>query len=328
MQGASVVWVQVLCFLIVALPGTVLGQDAEQSSPAVPVTTDEDFLLDEGPREVFWRETATDKIKIFVRDDKVVKRWVFKKKAATRLMASQALLAPGETFPNSIGMDLVWIPTGSFVIGSPPDEPGRLKSEEPQHVVTFARGFWMSAFEITQIQYERIMGENPSQFRGSDLPVQRVSWRDANSFCRKLSARERATLRLPPGYSYLLPLEAQWEYACRAGSTGSRYQGPLDVVAWCSENSSKAVQRVGQLQPNEWDLFDMLGNVSEWCRDSWQANYISLSTPEDRQLRVIRGGSYVDGADNCRSAHRTKAGTHFKDASSAIGFRVVIVGGH
>ena len=281
-------------------------------------------------QEVFWRETATDKIKIIVEDDRVASRWVFPKKTVHGSKTGLNRLAVGKPFTNAQGMTMAWIPRGSFVMGSDENEAGRDKSEGPTRVVTFTDGYWMGINELSQGQYERVMGENPSQSRHSLLPVERVSWKDAMDFCKKLTARERAEGRLPVGYVYRLPTEAEWEYACRAGTKGPFYgEDPL-AIAWYSGNSRGKPSRIGKLHPNAWGLFDMLGNVSEWCFDGWKDDYTDAPTFGHMRLnatnkeKAFRGGSYADGIGRCRAAARDKAGMMFKHAVPTRGFRCVV----
>ena len=223
---------------------------------------------------------------------------------------------------NSHGIKMVWIPAGEFIMGSPDGEPGR-KPDERQRRVTLTKPFYMSACEITQRQYEAVMEHNPSQTKGPDHPVERVSWFDATEFCRRLSQLENAT--------YRLPTEAEWEYAARAGSSdawfGANDVRALGKYAWLATNSGgKGSQPVGQKQPNACGLHDMLGNVSEWCAD-WLGPYegdavVDPRGPEDGSFRVIRGGSGSNSANYCRAAIRVFSAepTH---TSNWCGFRIV-----
>jgi len=280
-------------------------------------------------QEIFWRETTTEKIKIAVEEDRVVSRWVFPKKSAHGSKARVARLVPGKPLTNAQGMTMAWIPPGSFTMGSSDYEEGRDVSEGPTRLVTFTEGFWMSTTELTQTQYEHIVGENPSQARHSLLPVERVSWNDAVEFCNKLTARERAAGRLPMGFCYRLPTEAEWEYACRANTTAPVYD-LLERVAWYADNGEGESHRIASLHPNAWGIFDMLGNVSEWCLDGWTADYRGAPTDgsvvvgERTPEKVVRGGSYRDGALRCRAAARDKAGVQFKHAAPWRGFRCVV----
>ncbi|MGA3008597.1 MAG: formylglycine-generating enzyme family protein, partial [Opitutaceae bacterium] len=213
------------------------------------------------------------------------------------------------TLPNAVTLDLVWISPGTFTMGSPPSEGGRY-DEQPAHTVTISKGFWLGKTPVTQGQYQALTGNNPSHFpnAGTDAPVEQVSWGEAMKFCRKLTERERAAGHLPEGYAYMLPTEAQREYACRAGTTEARY-GDVDDIAWYDGNSGNSTQPVAQKQPNAWGLYDMCGNVSEWCSD-WYGAYPDgrVSDPvgaSSGEYRVFRGGGWDDPADVCRSASRS-----------------------
>jgi formylglycine-generating enzyme required for sulfatase activity len=206
----------------------------------------------------------------------------------------------------------VWIPPGKFMMGSPLDEPGRSNDEIP-HEVYIAPGFWMSDHEVTQAEYQAIMVSNPSRFQGDvTRPVEDVSWLDAVQFCEKLTDRERASGRITVQQAYRLPTEAEWEYAARAGSVELRY-GDLDAIAWVTANSSNQTHPVKQKAANPWGLYDMIGNVSEWCSD-WYGVYPtgSVGNPTGPGVgtgRVIRGGAWNgSGADRHRFAYRGGGG--------------------
>ena len=281
-------------------------------------------------QEVFWRETATEKIKVIVEEDRVTSRWVFPKKTVHGSKSGLSRLEVGKPFDNSQGMTMAWIPPGSFVMGSDENEAGRDASEGPTRLVTFTAGFWMGINELSQAQYERVMGENPSQSRHSLLPVERVSWKDAVDFCKKLTARERAAGRLPVGFVYRLPTEAEWEYACRAGTEGPFQHEDVLAFAWFSGNSLGKPARIGKKRPNAWGLFDMLGNVSEWCFDGWKDDYTEAPKFGHERLNIVnkekayRGGSYADDIGRVRAAARNKAGMMFKHAEPTRGFRCVV----
>lgn len=223
-----------------------------------------------------------------------------------------------------LNLELVPIPAGAFAMGSPALESGR-RDDETLHKVTLSRPFWLGRTAVTQAQYEAIMGNNPARFKGDDLPVETVSWEEAMSFCRKLTERERSAGRLPEGYVYTLPTEAQREYACRAG-TGGRFAGELDAIAWYSSNSEEQVHPVGRKQPNAWGLHDMQGLIWEWCAD-WYGEYPSEAVvdptgPERGRSKVYRGGAWFHSADLCRSAYRYRAAPDYR--GSLLGFRVAL----
>ncbi|KPK57401.1 MAG: hypothetical protein AMK73_10230 [Planctomycetes bacterium SM23_32] len=225
-------------------------------------------------------------------------------------------------------MDLVAVPPGEFIMGSSPRERGHSRYQGPQHRVRITGGFYMGAHEVTQGQYEEVMGTDPSAFRGPRRPVEMVTWNDAREFCRRLSQGE--------GLTYRLPTEAEWEYACRAGSTtaysfgdGWDDQGDylLGGYAWYGRNSDEQTHEVGQKPPNAWGLHGMLGNVREWCQDwfgeyyYWQSPVNDPAGPASGRSRVLRGGSWRSSGADCRSAARE--GYTPTVAREYIGFRVV-----
>jgi len=165
------------------------------------------------------------------------------------------------TMTNSIGMKLVEIPSGEFMMGSDDGNP----DERPIHRVVISQDFWIGIYEVTQAQYKAVMDKNPSKFQGDDLPVETVSWHDAERFCRRLSQME--------GRLYRLPTEAEWEYTCRAGSTAKFCFGDdssaLGDYAWYTGNYDSQTHSVGQRLPNAFGLHDMHGNVLEWCQDRY-----------------------------------------------------------
>ena len=227
---------------------------------------------------------------------------------------------------------LAWIPPGSFDMGSLSDETGRYVDEGPVHRVTLSSGFWMGRYPVTQVQWKRIMGDNPSHSRGDWLPVECVTWHDCVKFCERLTAIERLAGHLPPGTSYRLPTEAEWEYACRAGTTGARYDS-LDEVAWYCDNSGGYTSPVGEKKPNAWGLYDMLGNVWEWCEDDWHDSY--EGAPSDGSAwvdgprgdrRMYRGGSWNSSARDCCAAWRGYGEPALR--LTFLGFRVVLACEH
>jgi formylglycine-generating enzyme required for sulfatase activity len=224
-----------------------------------------------------------------------------------------------------LNLELVWIQPGTFTMGSPPDEPGRHKAEGPQMRVTLTKGFWLGKTEVTQRQYEIETGTNPSHFKaaGNDAPVEEVSWLDAVDFCRKLTERERAAGRLPAGYIFTLPTEAQWEYACRAGTTGA-FAGNPDAMAWYKNSSGETTHPAGLKQSNAWGLHDMYGNVLEWCLD-WFGDYprgasTDPTGPDSGYFRMARGGSWR--VDVFRSASRGGGSAGRRDYT--LGFRLAL----
>jgi formylglycine-generating enzyme required for sulfatase activity len=237
----------------------------------------------------------------------------------------------GTTDPdtNFLGMKFVYIAPGTFTMGSPTDEQGRYISET-QHQVTLTQGYYIQSTEVTQGQWEAVMGSNLSHFGscGSDCPVEKVSWDDAQEFINKLNLIGEGM--------YMLPTEAQWEYAARARSssafangkiteTGSGYDPNLDVMAWYSYNSDSKTHQVAQKTPNAFGLYDMHGNVYEWCQD-WYASYnlgpvTDPEGPPSGSYRVKRGGGWYYYARTCRSAHRLSTGPSFR--SRHIGLRLV-----
>ena len=201
---------------------------------------------------------------------------------------------------NSIGMKFKLIPTGTFLMGE----------SEVAHEVTLTKPFKMGVHEVTQTQYERLMGVNPSHFKDADNPVEKVSWEDAVEFCRGLSElpAEKAA-----GNVYRLPTEAEWEYACRAGTTTMYSFGDdesdLGDYAWYRNNSGNKTHPVGSKLPNSWGLYDMHGNVREWCKD-WMEDYPSGAVTDPTgsasgSYRVARGGCWLHPAEVCRSAIRS-----------------------
>jgi formylglycine-generating enzyme required for sulfatase activity len=215
------------------------------------------------------------------------------------------------TCTNSLGMSFVLIPAGTFTMGSPLDELGR-SDDETQHEVTLSNSYYMQTTEVTQAQWEAVMGDNPSSFSGcSDCPVETVSWNDAQDFIAELNALGEGT--------YRLPTEAEWEYACRAGSstafangeitkTDCGYDPNLDQIGWYCYNADRQTHPGAQKDPNAWGLYDMHGNVWEWCQD-WYGTYPTSAVtdptgPSSGTNRVLRGGSGGYSAGGARSARR------------------------
>jgi formylglycine-generating enzyme required for sulfatase activity len=215
-------------------------------------------------------------------------------------------------------MAMVWCPPGKFLMGSPVSEPGRL-SNETQHEVTLTLGFWLGKYEVTQAQWQALMGKNPARFKEKkvvwkhlwrwnipiwrhdflpgyrNLPVESVNWNDSQAFCRQA------------GLGFRLPTEAEWEYACRAGSSGPYAgTGVLGEMAWHPGNSGGKTHRVGSKRPNAWGLYDMHGNVGEWCLDLFGRYPPSMIDPVGTgEYQFLRGGSWVVYEQDCRSARRS-----------------------
>ncbi|PHM11318.1 hypothetical protein CK516_03465 [Nostoc sp. 'Peltigera malacea cyanobiont' DB3992] len=238
-----------------------------------------------------------------------------------------------EDLGNGITLDMVQILGGSFNMGSPPGENGRSPSEEPQHAVKVP-AFFIGKFEVTQEQYQQIMGSNPSGFKGAKRPVEKVSWNDAVDFCKKLSQKT--------GRKYRLPSEAEWEYACRAGTTTPFHFGETITTELANYNGNSTyasapkgkyreqTTEVGSFPPNAFGLYDMHGNVWEWCQDTWHDSYKKAPSDgsawidNDNQHCIMRGGSWSSNFDSYRSASRYDLGRAARGGSyGTMGFRVV-----
>ena len=219
-------------------------------------------------------------------------------------------------------MEFVLIQPGEFDMGSPANETGRYDDEGPIHHVTISEAFYLGKYEVTQKQWHEVMGDNPSYFKGDDLPVENVSWDDVQEFIKKLNKKENT-------HKYRLPSEAEWEYAARAGTT-TRYSfgdddSKLGEYAWYNKNSGGKTHPVGNKGANSWGLYDMHGNVWEWVQDTWHDTYngapIDGSPWRDgvSAIRVNRGGGWFDFAGYCRSASRNVPGNRLHD----LGFRLL-----
>ena len=271
--------------------------------------------------------------------------WADKSAPATGKRFYRAVVFPAPT-------NMVFIPPGTFRMGSPTNEVDRDSDEGPQTAVTISRGYWMGKYEVTQGEYEAVMGNNPSFFTGdTNRPVEQVTWYDAVAYCEALTARERLAGRIGTNSVYRLPTEAEWEYACRAWTSTRFSYGDdpgytdfetretvgytnLTNYAWYGDNSGGETHPVGQKLANPWGLHDMHGNVFEWCQD-WLGDYaggvaVDPQGPASGSIRVIRGGCWSgwygwDGARLCRSASRYVG---YPDGSGDfVGFRVVLAPG-
>jgi formylglycine-generating enzyme required for sulfatase activity len=234
--------------------------------------------------------------------------------------------------PVPVDTNLVFIQPGEFIMGSPTDELDRGGDEGPQTAVTISRGFWIGRYAVTQGEFLALIGTNPSQFPGDTTrPVETVSWDDATNYCALLTAKALTTGQIPANSAYRLPTEAEWEYACRAGTTNRFYYGDdLDYTnlanyAWYRNNSG-ATQPVGRKLPNRWDLYDMHGNVFVWCQDFYGpyqgGHVVDPQGPTSGSTKVIRGGCWGCVSWRCRSATRGDVTPDFK--SNAFGFRLVL----
>jgi len=216
-------------------------------------------------------------------------------------------------------IEMVLVPGGSFLMGSPENETGHSDKEKPRHQVT-VRDFHIGKYEVTQAQWRAVMGGNPSHFKGDDLPVENVSWNDAEAFCRRLSEMT--------GKKYRLPTEAEWEYACRAKTDGA-YAGDLDAMAWYGNILEVKTHPVGRKRPNAFGIYDMHGNVWEWCEDDWHKSYANapsdgsawVDKPSRGPYRVVRGGDWNDNAAILRSSNRS-ADLPGSRLAAFLGFRL------
>lgn len=232
---------------------------------------------------------------------------------------------PGKNFTvETAGIAMLWVAPGSLLLSNP-------QGSDDDTWVTLSRGYWLGRTEVTQEQVQAVMDHLPPQsfFRGSDRPVERISWVSAMEFSSRVTERERAGGRLPAGYEYTLPTEAQWEYACRAGTTGP-YAGDLAALAWFEANSDGQTHPVAQKQPNAWGFYDMHGNVSEWCVDGFHGYpggrvtdlMIGYDGPSAAMARMVRGGAAASSAGQCRSALRYQYAMNY--AGSGVGFRLAL----
>jgi formylglycine-generating enzyme required for sulfatase activity len=229
-----------------------------------------------------------------------------------------------DTITNSLGMEMILLPSGGFVMGGDWDAEQADENELPKHEVTFKTSFYMGKYAVTQSQWQTLMGGNPSEFSGADHPVETVSYDNVLVFIRCLNEKEDTR-------TYRLPTEAEWEYAARAGS---RYTycfgteiGRLKEFAWFQANSGGTTHSVGQLAPNDWGIYDMHGNVHEWCADWYGREFYAQSPllhpagPSKGVARVLRGGDWGSDAWYCRCAIRSLSSPQRR--SPRVGFRLV-----
>ena len=231
-----------------------------------------------------------------------------------------------ETFIiKEINLEMVKCPAGSFMMGSPEDEYDHSKGET-LHSVNITKPFYIGKYEVTQSQFMALMKKEPSNFVGANKPVEQVDWNDAKAFCDNLN--QKYSNLLPSGYKFDLPTEEQWEYACRAGTTTALNNGKeittakslcpnLNEVAWYEMNSNNTTHPVGQKKPNAWGIYDMHGNVTEWCKDTRQ------DSVSGRIFACIRGGNFSKPALFCRSARNNTESTGI--IWYYYGFRVALI---
>lgn len=201
---------------------------------------------------------------------------------------------------SGVRINMIWVEPGSFLMGSPEDELERNEHREKQHRVTITRGFWLAETEFTQSDWTKLMKDNPSQHKGDDRPVEMVSWDDVMLLIEKLNKN---------GGKFRLPTEAEWEYACRAGSSGP-YAGNRDNTTWHSGNSGRSSHPVKTKLPNPWGFYDMNGNILEWCSDWFQEDYskdtLDPKGPTSENYKVQRGGQFSGRIRHSRAADRQR----------------------
>ncbi|MEA2027764.1 MAG: formylglycine-generating enzyme family protein [Campylobacterota bacterium] len=234
------------------------------------------------------------------------------------LLIATTLLLNAQSYTNSIGMEFVKIPSGSFMMGRDANFEDGSSDELPQHRESVS-SFYMQTTEVTQAQWVRVMGYNPSNFKGRNNPVEKVSWYDAKKFIKKLNAMEGSS-------KYYLPSETQWEYAARAGSSSAYCfgddKGGLGAYAWYNANSGERTHPVAQKRANKWGLYDMHGNVWEWTSSCYTENYNRgcYKSSDGNSYKVLRGGSWLNDAYDTRSADRDDCSP--TDRYYFYGFRV------
>lgn len=217
---------------------------------------------------------------------------------ASRNGEASRVHAPARTKVNpSDGLTYVWIAAGTFRMGCSPGDSECSDNENPVHTVTIRKGFWIGQTPVTQAAYTKVIGANPSQYRGEQFPVEEVTWDDAAAYCRRVQSR--------------LPTEAQWEYAARGGTAGARYAA-IESIAWYSDNAASGTHPVAQKQTNAFGVYDMLGNVREWVAD-WYGPYNAAAAvdpkgPATGEFHVSRGGSWYDSAQIARASSRWNNG--------------------
>jgi formylglycine-generating enzyme required for sulfatase activity len=230
-----------------------------------------------------------------------------------------------KTYTNSLGMEFILIPAGEFMMGAVRQDKEAGNDEKPQHKVRITKPFYIGKYPVTQGDWEKLMGNNPSRFKAKRAPVESVSWNDCQEFIRKINQNK----------TYRLPTEAEWEYSARGGSTGSSIYtygndpNKLGEYAWYSENSGDTTHPVGQKKPNSFGLYDIIGNIFEWCGDLYDKDYYKNSSSADPkgadkgENRVLRGGSWGNDASNSRLSGRNSYNPDYR--FNFIGFRLVLI---
>lgn len=251
--------------------------------------------------------------------------------ALREILDAEKMVLLGESHFIELGkgvkMELLSVPAGTFLMGSPRTEAGRLNHEAQTRVTLSA--FSLGKTEVTQAQWTALMGKNPSKRKGDDLPVEMVSWYDAIRFCEKLTEYAQAEGRLPKNMKFTLPTEAQWEYACRAGTLKAFYAGEqesdLSRLAWWRENADAKTHPVADRHANRWSFYDMLGNVREWCLDRYAERLSDGKDPLETEGTscVCRGGAWNASWEACRAASRAEYSPSTRSAD--LGFRVALV---
>ncbi len=208
---------------------------------------------------------------------------------------------------NDVNINMIWVTPGTFIMGSPSDELGRTPERETQHEVKITKGYWLAETELTQTQWEKIMGSNPSLHKGENLPVDQVSFDDIQKFLKKVNTNKN---------EFRLPTETEWEYACRAG-VEKAYSGNRNSMVWHSGNSGRQSQFVGLKEPNAWGFYDMQGNILEWCSDWFQENNtnntLNPKGPEAGTHKVQRGGQFTGRTKHTRAADPQRAESNKRD---------------
>ena len=332
---------------VAGIRGTSFKLLASADSTTLSVLTGRvDFV---SPSEENFQVEASQGILAPKGDDPQIKPLAEKEKQAIKQAVDKArekadevdlnTLKDGLSFKNHVvpaaaNLEMLWVEPGTFMMGSPPTEADRNKNET-QHQVTLSKGFYLGKYEVTQAQYQAVAGSNPSEFNATgngNRPVDNMIWTEANAFCSQLTKMEQNAGRLPEGWAYALLTEAEWEYACRAGTTTAYFWGNTITAANANWNYGKDPNQtvdVGQFAPNPWGFYDMHGNVSEWTTDKYKADYPSglVTDPEvpsgrsSATLRVRRGGAWGSRGKQLRSAERGfTAGRRW----NSIGFRLAL----